>query len=198
MSCTCLADWSATAGKTRFNDFEVLHPQCTCEIASNSEAMGMDGSELIARLLTTPHTYSLDASEVIWNRLVRVYSDGLSFFRPGCTRAELAAAIGRLTAGGAEPQELVGASLTVADQVRACATDDERWFCAYATPAPEFSVHADVIARPITADSNTAKRKIQETRTRALRDRVGADVVFAKNLDDLVAGLADRGFAITE
>lgn len=193
MSCdACLETWESLSGRERYRDFDVACPNCCCE---SSDDLGLHSDELIAKLVTSPYSYSFDTAEVLWQKMIRAYSDGLSFFRPGCTEQEIHDAVVRLTAGGAEPQQLVGATLTVVRRVR----DPEpgaRWFAAYGTPALEFTSHADVIGRIPIAPSKTQVAKLKESRLRQLRNIIGENVVLADTASTLVQGLRLRGFAV--
>lgn len=193
----CAEAWSADTSKSRAETFDERFPACCCETHSFAgRDGGVTGVDLVARIFTTPDTFSTDTQEIIWHKLVRVYSDGLSMFRPGCTEAQIREAVKRLTTGGEEPYSLAGATLTPAENIRQ-AGQPKRWFCIYDTTAPEFDVHADLVGTwPDRTLSKSKQRAERESRLRELRRRFNNAFVPSTTAEELIVALRDRGFEI--
>lgn len=194
---TCAEAWLSDSSKRRAEAFDEKFPNCCCEEHSFAgRERGVHDDELVARLFTTPYSYLSDTQGIIWNKLVRVYSDGLSTFRAGCDEAEIREAIERLTTGGAEPNTLAGATLLRASEIRKIG-DPQRTFCVYDTAASEFSVHADLIGTWSDKSlSNSKQREQRESRTRELRRIFNEFFVPSATADELIAALRARGFTI--
>lgn len=192
----CVSDWLADTSRGRAESFDRLHPDCECEKHSFcGNATALATTEIVARIITTPGTFDETAQEIIWSKLVRLYTDGLSMFRSGCTEAEVREAVRRLTTTGAEPQQLFGVALASVGTIRA-AGSPERWFCVYDTEASEFSAHADVIGRWPQAVSKNQRAKLRESRTRNLRNRLGRWIVRASTAGELIDSLQGQGFVV--
>lgn len=193
----CVAAWQADTTKQRAQSFDGLFPACCCEAHSLGKGgSGIGNDDLVARIFTTPDSYSLDAREVVWGKLVRTYSDGLSMFRAGCTETQVRDAITRLTSGGAEPNSLAGATLVKAGTLRA-AGQPHRWFCVYDTDAQEFDAHSDLIGTwPDANLSKTQQEKQKQGRLRDLRKRFSDAFVPSNTADELIQALRDRQFSI--
>lgn len=194
---TCRETWLADTSKARAENFDEKFPACCCEPHSFAgRDSGVASDELVARIFTTPDAVNADTREIIWNKLVRVYSDGLSMFRSGCTEAQIREAVNRLTAGGAEPNSLAGVTLISASSIRQ-AGHPIKWFCLYDTVAAEFDVHADIIGTwTDKALSKTKQRAERESRLRELRRRFNETFVPSATVEELVAALRARGFDI--
>lgn len=193
----CKAAWGADVSKGRAQSFDALFPECCCEGHSlTSDRSGVAPNELIARIFTTPDSYQQDKKEIIWNKLVRAFSDGLSMFRSGCSADEIRTAVERLTTSGAEPTTLAGVTLMAASTVRAVGTPS-RWFCVYDTDAAEFSIHADVIGTwPDRTLSKTKTEAEKQIRLRSLRDAFNTSFVPSSSADELIAELRARNFEV--
>ena len=182
----------------RAEAFDALFPACACEAHSFAgKASPLLGDDQLARIMTTPGTFNETTKEIIWPKLVRVYTDGISCFRPGCTEGQLLAAIKQLMEGGAEPQVLYGAAVLTVGDVRG-AGDPDRWFCVHDTEADEFSEHADIIGTRPDAPSKTKLKEIQSSRIRNLRDRMGTKIVQATDPMDLIVQLRAGGFSVLQ
>lgn len=193
----CKAAWGADTSKGRAQSFDAQFPECCCEGHSlTSDRSGVAQDELVARIFTTPDSYRQDKKEIIWNKLVRAFSDGLSMFRSGCSADEIRAAVARLTTSGAEPTTLAGATLIEASMVRAIGTPC-RWFCVYDTDAAEFSIHSDIIGTwPDRTLSKTKTELEKQTRLRSLRDAFDTSFVPSTSADELIAQLRARNFYV--
>lgn len=194
---TCESAWLADASKARAENFDRTFPKCCCEEHSlGGCGRPVNDDELLARIFTTPDTYSNDTHEIIWNKLVRVYSDGLSTFRSGCTEEEIRSFVDRLTTGGAEPTSLAGATLIRAANLRQ-AGDPCRWFCVYDTSESQFSCHADLIGTWPDASSKTKLKAEQASRMRSLRTRFSEAFLPSATVEELLEVLRLNGFVIS-
>lgn len=193
----CAEAWLADTSKARAENFDAKFPACCCEPHSFAgRDGGIPNAELVARIFTTPDTVSADTQEIIWNKLVRVYSDGLSMFRSGCTEAQIREAVNRLTTNGEEPNSLAGVTLIPAENVRE-AGQPAKWFCVYDTTAAEFDVHADLIGAWTDKTLSKSKQRAErESRLRELRRRFNSAFVPSTTVEELVIELRARGFEI--
>lgn len=194
----CVKAWYASKNlKTRTQEFDKNYPGCCCEGHSFSgKDQPLLGDEKLARILTSPGSYTLDTKMIIWTKLVRVFTDGLSLFRPGWSEREVRQAVERLLNGGAEPQILVGAAVLTVSDVRALG-NSSRWFCVYDTESLDFTKHADIaMTNPDINLSRTKYTKESEIRVKHLRDIMDKQVVIAGSAEDLISKLRSFSFNI--
>ena len=193
----CRDAWSSDISRDRAANFDTRFPDCCCETHSlKSDVPGVGGQELIARIFTTPESYNRNTKEVVWDKLVRAFSDGLSMFRSGCSECQIRNAVERLTKGGAEINELAGVALIPVEKVRKLG-DPCRWFCVYDTESADFSFHTDLIATRTDHNLSRNKQKLQKNeRLRVLRDEFMSYFVSSSSVDDLIYQLRKRNFEI--
>lgn len=197
MSCSACRDiWVAERGRGRAELFDAKFTDCSCESSLLSiNGPNVANADLLARIVVSPSAYKVDESMLIWSKIVMVYGAGLSFFRPGSTEGEVREAIRKLTEDAAEKQELVGAALLSANDIRQCGAP-ERFFCVYDTDAEEFRFHADVVGTWPKEKSKSQIVKARESRQRQLRDELQKQMVFGKDADELIQALRTRGFEL--
>jgi hypothetical protein len=193
----CRDAWKSDSSRGRASSFDLCFPDCCCEAHSlKSDAPGVGDRELIARIFTTPESYNQNTREVVWNKLVRAFSDGLSMFRSGCSEGQIRDAVEKLTRGGAENNELAGVALIHVEKIRKLG-NPSRWFCIYDTESDEFSSHTDLIATRTDPNLSRSKQGLQQSeRVRALRDEFTSSFVFSSSVDDLIDQLRARDFEI--
>ena len=140
----------------------------------------------------------MDSKTVVWTKLVRAVTDGLSLFRPGCSEQQVKKAVQKLLSGGAEPQSLIGVALVSVADVRSSG-GSVRWFCVYDTKSDEFKEHADIaMTNPDFTLSKTQSEKQSQIRMRDLRDRMSNNIIFATTADELILSLRSSGFEILD
>lgn len=195
-SSNCIEAWAADRSRARAETFDAIFANCQCEQHSLGTGTAVANDDLVARIFTTPYSYDLSLSEVLYGRLMRVYSDGLSLFRPGCTEVQLREAVRRLTEGGEEKNELAGVALLPARELRSLG-EQSRWFCVYDTDGSEFDVHADLIGTwPDRTLSKSKNKGEQQIRLRSLSKRFSAFFISSSSVDQLIEELRKRQFSI--
>jgi hypothetical protein len=157
----CRATFEAEPDSERAPRLDAIFPQCICEQWSLTAAGGdaVDDAEMVARILTSPNAYNLDAACIITERLTVLYSAGLSVLRQGASDEEIIGTIETLLAGGAEPKTLVGAVVMRAGKFRSYASNDNRWFGVYATDDEGKLHHVDVLGTTPVAESKGAVKR---------------------------------------
>ncbi|WP_157089073.1 hypothetical protein [Novosphingobium capsulatum] len=192
----CRAAWGADTSRDRAQNFDGRFPSCACEEHSlQINGFSVQNDELVAKIFTSPDTVDLETGEVVWNKLVRTYSDGLSMFRSGCTEQQVRQIIQRLTTGGAVQTALAGAAVMTARVLRSAGNPD-RWFCLYDTESADFDVHSDLIGTWPDAPSKTQLAKAKESRLRVLRNLFTSAFVVGTTADQLIEELRARNFMI--
>jgi hypothetical protein len=193
----CRDAWNSDNSRGRAAAFDSCFPDCCCEAHSlKFDAPGVGDQELVARIFTTPASYDQNTKEVVWNKLVRAFSDGLSMFRSGCSEDQVRDAVERLTRGGAEYNELAGVALVRVENVRKLGLPG-RWFCIYDTESSDFSYHTDLLGtRTDPGLSKTKQRSEEQERLRALRDEFTSSFVLSSSVDELITQLRARNFEI--
>jgi len=191
-SCRCV--WTAPPDNSRAERLDVAHPHCACECHSLCE----DGhgpvadEDVLARILTSPDGYDIDAREIVTGKLTQVYSCGLSVVRRGASDNEILETIHRLVNGQHEPQELFGAAIFAADQIRGMG-DGTRWFGVYATDDEAKKHHGDIAGTTPKAASKKAVKNEKTRRRYQLRDRITPQLITAANDQDLLRQLRESG-----
>jgi len=188
----CRQAWNNAQPHQRAPAIDAAFPDCKCE-AHSLCAVGGDGvgdNELLARILTSPTDYDETTSTILTQRLMHLYSLGMSVIRQGANDDEIIGTIDELT-NADEPRKLVGAVIIPTSMIRAFA-DPKRWFAAYATDDREKIHHVDLCGT--TPDgSNSQVKKISSARRYALRDAMSAHVILAGDAPALLACLRAAG-----
>ena len=169
-------------------------PNCACEEVALRAGGGeaVNDNEQIARILTTPDGFDLSANELITSKLTSVYGCGFSVIRSGASDAEIRLTIDKLVNKQSEKQELVGAALVKADVIRSM-HDGIRWFGVYATDDDGKEHHADLLGTRPKAESKSQIKKQQNERRYRLRDVLGASIIRAADVDELISLLRQAG-----
>lgn len=152
----------------------------------------VNDNERIARILTTPGNFDVTTRELLTRSLTSVYSCGLSVIRSGISDEEIRLTVDQLVNHQAEPQTLYGAALVSVEQVRAM-SEDCRWFGVYSTDDGAKQHHVDILGTTASGESKSQRRKIHDERRYSLRDVLGATVLQAGNVDELIAQLRAAG-----
>lgn len=190
----CRATWAASPILKRAETIDAAFPGCACEPFS-LQASGGDGvsnDELLARVLTSPDAYDEKTSSILTQKLMAVYSLGLSVIRQGAADAEILGTIDQLLQGQAEPRKLVGAILFSTRIIRSYDAAS-RWFGVYATDDDHKQHHVDIIGTT-PAGSTSQSKKLKNERRYRLADDLRQYVIFADQRDALLAELRDAGF----
>jgi hypothetical protein len=185
----CRAAFNAAPVISRAAAMDVAFPQCACEPWSlrSEEGAGVQGSERVARVLTSPDDYDENAATIVTSRLTQIYAMGMSVIRQGASDAEIAVTVSDLLSGGAETRKLFGAVVITADQFRSYVSDDAaRWFGVYATDDRGKNHHGDVFG-------TTANKKQQSRRRGRLAEDMVPLIVKANNTTDLITELRNLG-----
>lgn len=192
MSCEeCRKTWASAEELKKAPELDAAFPNCACEECSLVDGLSaaISNEELLARVLTTPGGYSND--EILTQKLTSAAGPGLSVIRKGASDAEILDTISNLIDGQAIPQELLGAAVFSAEDLRTLGKPD-RWFGVYHTPDAGKLHHADVLATTPSGSKN--QQKVQSSQRRGLlRDMLMKSILFEGEAQALLRALRENG-----
>ncbi|WP_312218458.1 hypothetical protein [Brevundimonas sp.] len=187
----CRATWQGAAFNDKATALDEAFPGGLCETWSlkSDDYTGIDRREMLARVLTSPGMYT--AGEILTAKLTSANSSGVSLIRCGASDDEIRSTIDCLMTKGAEPQELLGAVVFSALDLRRVGEPEEH-FSVYHTPDSDKTHHADILART-PAGSKSAVKKIERDRRYSLRDFMAQNIIQADSVDLLLPLLRRAG-----
>lgn len=187
----CRQTWAAADHGKKAEAMDIAHPYCICEAWSllDEGCPEVKSEELLARVLTNPGHYS--NGEMLTAKLTAATYSGVSLIRQGASDGEILGTIDGLLAGGAEPQELVGAAVISAQKIREL-DKGERWFGVYHTPDGSKQLHADILATRVSGTNSFIKKSERERRAR-LKDAMMPTIIHAHTPGALLQALRKAG-----
>lgn len=191
---SCRDTWKSAPGNKKAEALDSAHPHCQCEEHSLRESGGdaVASTDLLARILTSPDGYDLDARTITTNKLTSVYGCGLSHIRAGASDQEILDTIDALVGGQEEEHSLVGAIVFKAELLRSM-EGDERWFGVYATDDGDKTHHSDVVGTTPSGPSKSAVQRSKNDRRYNLRDRLLPRVLLEPDRLQLLSKLRQEG-----
>lgn len=191
----CYPTWRDAELRERAEILDAHFPNCFCECAPlcSNDNSAVNSDELIARILTTPFSYDISAGQLVSQRLTALYSSGVSFVRQGASDDEIRHTINQLLTNNQDPQQLFGAVLCEASEIRSFC-GEERWFGVYATEDGDKTHHVDLLGTTPVAESKTKVRIAKDTRRYALCGLLGEKLLRADTPEALIDALRAVGF----